>query len=176
MAVNIYSSVLAAALLLTSSNALSYSTFTGKQVNVFPKVPSHATSLTMRKQKASDKRTRRMQRNQKAVLEPGSESLPLHRSANYPLTPLETSAWNHKSIPLGSMQVPPAATGGRGRSRKRSTVYSNLASYHTQFLELLTAEFLAEVGHCVRLQLQLIDAVVVVVSHDAMTMIIYPTS
>jgi hypothetical protein len=48
---------------------------------------------------------------------------------------------------------PPAAVaaaassppGGRGRSRKRSTYYSALASYHNKFLNLLTREYQAEV-------------------------------
>eukprot|EP00554_Chaetoceros_debilis_P015028 CAMPEP_0194114400 /NCGR_PEP_ID=MMETSP0150-20130528/19997_1 /TAXON_ID=122233 /ORGANISM="Chaetoceros debilis, Strain MM31A-1" /LENGTH=959 /DNA_ID=CAMNT_0038804591 /DNA_START=208 /DNA_END=3087 /DNA_ORIENTATION=- len=101
--------------------------------------------MTMRKQKASDKRTRRMQRNQ--VLE---NENPLEiRPGMSPTTPMDNGAWKHKRVTRSSLVNAGTATDvtpnrGRGRSRKRSAVYSNLSSYHTQFLELLTAEFLAE--------------------------------
>lgn len=95
----------------------------------------------MRKQKASDKRTRRMQRNQDEktgtlTLGPGTS----------PLTPMATGEWTHKAVSIKNQFESAARLGGRGRSRKRSAVYSNLASYHNQFLELLTKEFLAEVS------------------------------
>lgn len=98
-------------------------------------------SLSMRKQKASDKRTRRMQRNQ--GVETITETLPMPGTS--PLTPMAKGEWRQKTISIKNQFQANVRTGGRGRSRKRSIVYSNLASYHNQFLELLTQEFLAEV-------------------------------
>ena len=36
-------------------------------------------------------------------------------------------------------------TGGRGRSRKRATLYNSLSSYHNKFLKMLTDEYNHEV-------------------------------
>ena len=36
-------------------------------------------------------------------------------------------------------------TGGRGRARKRATLYNSLSSYHNKFLGFLTEEYKAEV-------------------------------
>lgn len=92
------------------------------------------SQLTMRKQKASDKRTRRSQRGQ--VLESPLVSSSDLRSVG--------KAWNYKSLDIPS----PTNVGysGRGRSRKRSQVYNNLSSYHSHFLDLITEEFLSEVS------------------------------
>jgi hypothetical protein len=104
------------------------------------------TKITMRKQKASDKRTRRMQKN--SAVDSALNTLPL-RPGSSPLTPLSSGAWTHKTV-VKNQFVSSTKEGGRGRSRKRSIVYSNLASYHNHFLELLTKEFLAEVSHEIR--------------------------
>ena len=117
------------------------STFTGKIVHhATPQSAVSANELTMRKQKASDKRTRRMQRNK--VLIESSETQPLTAGSSL-VTPMTKGAWTHKTVVKNQFAQ---KTGGRGRSRKRSIVYSNLSSYHNQFLELLTTEFIAEVS------------------------------
>jgi hypothetical protein len=60
-------------------------------------------------------------------------------------------AWNRKrpiSMVLddrASVVVTSSTPAGRGRSRKRSSYYSSLASYHNKFLNLLTHEYQAEV-------------------------------
>ncbi len=102
-----------------------------------------SAKITMRKQKASDKRTRRMQRGQH-VLDPLTDALS-SRSGITPVTPMSSGAWSHKEVVTNQFQSSANREGGRGRSRKRSIVYSSLSSYHNHFLELLTAEFLAEV-------------------------------
>jgi hypothetical protein len=124
--------------------------------------------LVMRKQKASDRRTRRMQRG--LVDTPttsGAELLSLSSSSSYGSTtatlapavttsPMDRAAWKHKTVKPNrnafpnqlaqleqlSQQPPP---GGRGRARKRAEVYSALATYHSEFLNLLTEEYRAEV-------------------------------
>ncbi len=140
---NKYYIALAVSLVLSSDgfSVTRISSFSGKQV--CHTVSSNDSTITMRKQKASDKRTRRMQRSSQ-LLE-NTESL--SRQGNGPLTPMSTGQWKHKSLSSSRALLGNTDTsGGRGRSRKRSAIYSNLASYHTQFLELLTAEFLAEVS------------------------------
>ena len=124
--------------LLTSCQSLSLSqktSFGGR--HVLHNDPFHQCSLlTMRKQKASDKRTRRSQRGE--VLESDLSS-----KSNLRSSPIG-KAWQYKSV---DMRSPSNTVGyGRGRSRKRSQVYNNLSSYHSHFLDLITQEFLAEVG------------------------------
>jgi hypothetical protein len=92
-----------------------------------------ATLLTMRKQKASDRRTRRMQRGEDAVIEPPTLTS----------SPMALASWQHKALTKNTATAPP--TGGRGRSRNRSNLYTTLSSYHGNFLSLLTAEYRAEV-------------------------------
>jgi hypothetical protein len=101
--------------------------------------------LTMRKQKASDKRTRRMQKDLEILSL--TDNAPL-RSATSALSPiLSAGVWQHKSVSsVRNDQFQNAAGKGRGRSRKRSAVYNNLGSYHNHFLALLTEEFTAEVS------------------------------
>ena len=86
-----------------------------------------------------------MQKNQ--GIDSTTDTLTL-RPGNSPLTPMATGSWTHKSVSMldNTTEAPDLTRGGRGRSRKRSALYSNLASYHTLYLELLTAEFLAEVS------------------------------
>jgi hypothetical protein len=105
-----------------------------------------STTLTMRKQKASDRRTRRLQRGDGEVLKQrefmGSvTSSPMQQAGS----------WSQKSLAATEPQAltdgnNKAAIGGRGRSRKRSTLYNTLASYHDKFFSLLTAEYRAEVS------------------------------
>jgi hypothetical protein len=127
--------------------------------------PSDRTTPTMRKQKASDKRTRRRQRGD--VLEDWVQAKELRASFTTTVadSPMQAAgAWSHKRsmtppTPLASRQLDSAAdllmssrqgtaaaqSGGRGRSRKRSTLYNSLAFYHNKFLNLLTQEYQAEV-------------------------------
>lgn len=102
-----------------------------------------ATMLTMRKQKASDRRTRRMQRGDDAVVEPQTLTS----------SPMALARWQHKTLTKNTATIRASPqTGGRGRSRKRSNLYNTLSSYHGTFLSLLTAEYHSEVrfsfGHC----------------------------
>ena len=106
--------------------------------------------LTMRKQKASDKRTTRLQRGGRGesdVMTSASENLSSFSSL---VTPTMKSSWTHKSVSSSPVKNtfgnPNNDNRGRGRSRKRSQYYSSLSSYHTHFLNLITAEFIAEVG------------------------------
>ena len=121
-------------LLSCRSLSLSQTRFYGRAV--FHSDPCHQFSpLTMRKQKASDKRTRRSQRGE--VLESDLSS-----ASNLRSSPIG-KAWRYKAVDMR-----PNANNagyGRGRSRKRSQVYNNLSSYHSHFLDLITQEFLAEV-------------------------------
>ena len=101
--------------------------------------------MTMRKQKASDRRTRRMQRG-------GGEELALQETIQDNIiktitsSPMDLAEWKYKKI-RNSFPTPAAEqhkAHGRGRSRKRQTLYNSLASYHTKFLRLLTVEYQAE--------------------------------
>lgn len=102
----------------------------------------------MRKQKASDRRTRRMQRGSEEIVQDLIRDNLLRESVTS--SPMASAGpWNQKR--KGEHQDPNSVvlkekTGGRGRSRKRSVLYTSLSSYHNKFLQLLTAEYLAEVG------------------------------
>ena len=99
----------------------------------------HTTSfLEMRKQKASDRRTRRLQRGDIAY----AEELAKSTVGAVTSSPMAGKAWRHKQT--HSMQAP-VVTGGRGRSRKRSALYNSLSLYHNKFLSLLTEEYKQEV-------------------------------
>jgi hypothetical protein len=102
----------------------------------------------MRKQKASDRRTSRRQR--------GGDDVPLQPSTIITLTRSPMAAvgsWKHKQVettlgPISSnnnnnnqMTLPT-----RARSRKRFNHYNALSLYHNKFLNLLTAEYQAEVN------------------------------
>lgn len=112
-----------------------------------------SSSLTMRKQKASDRRTRRLQRGDDSALQPPVREF-MGSMTRSPMQ--QEGAWSQKT--LAAMPVtaaPEVATstsgekpvsGGRGRSRKRSTLYNSLASYHDKFFSMLTAEYRAEVS------------------------------
>lgn len=102
---------------------------------------SGAASLSMRKQKSSDRRTRRLQR--------GGEELTqdlIRENLRNAITssPMElTGAWSQKH--RGGFPSQTQKAGGRGRSRKRATLYNSLSTYHNKFFSLLTAEYQAEV-------------------------------
>ena len=98
-----------------------------------------AASLTMRKQKASDRRTRRMQRGEDTVV----DAQPIQSAMQLISSPMESAGWQHKKLHSKS---PQRHTAGRGRSRKRSNLYNSLSSYHGHFLSLLTSEYRAEVS------------------------------
>ena len=114
--------------------------------------------LHMRKQKASDKRTRRLQRSG-ALLEEellGSTPIPPpQRQRGSTASPMDTTAWKQRKIrnafPSSSsssssdIRADAAVNRGRGRSRKRSQLYSRLSTYNNDFVALLTAEYRAEV-------------------------------
>ena len=110
----------------------------------------------MRKQKASDRRTRRMQRGNADDIVQDIIRDNILRENTYLSNPMtKAGSWKQKSSSV--IQPPPikdttptptggAGGGGRGRSRKRSMLYNGLSSYHNKFLHLLTTEFRAEVS------------------------------
>jgi len=128
-----------------SALAYSFSSFLGRSLAL--EACAHPTStrqrlcsLTMRKQKASDKRTSRLQRGAESGVVDASDII---RSLRNTLTtsPMADAMWVEKEI---TNQLPVKQTGGRGRSRKRSSLYQCLSSYHNNFLTMLSAEYKAE--------------------------------
>jgi hypothetical protein len=57
-------------------------------------------------------------------------------------SPMELAEWGYKQRGVAPIKE---KTSGRGRSRKRATLYNSLSSYHNKFLQLLTTEYQAEV-------------------------------
>ena len=106
-----------------------------------------SSTLEMRKQKASDRRTRRAQRGD--MLTTDAFVTP----ASITSSPMNGKSWNHKQT---VQPLQPQQTGGRGRSRKRSALYNSLSLYHNKFLRLLTEEYKQEVrhGHCFYLKIR----------------------
>ena len=101
--------------------------------------------LVMRKQKASDRRTRRRQRG---ILTQEEELGPLTVTDS----PMKVvGPWRGKAVQPNAVAVgapsSAAKSGGRGRSRKRSNLYNGLSFYHNKFLTLLTHEYQVEVSH-----------------------------
>ena len=95
-------------------------------------------NLVMRKQKASDKRTRRQQSS-------GRET---EERATLTQSPMQRRGrWSEKGTTITPPVSSPssASSGGRGRSRKRSLLYNALSFYHDKFMRLLTEEYKAEV-------------------------------
>jgi hypothetical protein len=133
----------------------------------------------MRKQKASDRRTRRAQRGEiedermEAVgsLATTLTSSPMRAAGPWSLKQKASASTISMQPSLQQLQQAtgaaaaqavygdsaPSNTGtvtptkkrtpGRGRSRKRSTLYNSLAFYHNKFLLLLTDEYQAEVRY-----------------------------
>ena len=112
----------------------------------------------MRKQKASDKRTARMQRGQ--IDNPDVTFTPPPLSSSSSATQILNSSpktknqWKNKKIELRAAGVGGSVsagaqqqqTGGRGRARKRLKLYNSLASYHSTFLDLISEEYQMEVS------------------------------
>jgi hypothetical protein len=129
-------------LLLPSSRALS-TTFHGISIHSSHPTTSRriANELTMRKQKASDKHTARMQRGQ-TTLEPTTQIL---SSVSF-----TKNSWKEKKIELraggANTNTEKFAIGGRGRARKRLRLYNSLEGYHSVFLGLISEEYRMEVS------------------------------
>jgi hypothetical protein len=104
-----------------------------------------SSSLTMRKQKASDKRTTRLQRGEglPAIYDDAAVMQSLQKTLTS--SPMADAVWEQKVLRNQFQGKQPEKSGGRGRSRKRSSLYHCLSNYHEQFLTLLTAEYKAEV-------------------------------
>jgi len=100
-----------------------------------------AASWTMRKQKASDRRTRRLQRGSDEIVQERIIENLKNTMTNSPMQ--SVGVWNKKTGTVPS-QIK-EKTGGRGRSRKRATLYNSLSTYHNKFFTLLTDEYRAEV-------------------------------
>lgn len=132
--------------ILTGSSSLSLSSFSqfhGKHLasHLPPKLQQQhasttgAASLTMRKQKASDRRTRRMQMGGDQIVQ---ELIRDNLRQTVTSSPMQqTGEWKQKKRQVKYKEN----TGGRGRSRKRQTLYNGLSSYHNKFLKMLTDEY-----------------------------------
>lgn len=113
---------------------------------------SISNRLTMRKQKASDRRTRRRQRGLEDFTDT-NEALSAMLASTFTVSPMKVEgSWKHKTGIAGNkgsnrnqFKQPQQHQGGRGRSRKRRALYNSLAFYHNHFLNLLTSEYKAEV-------------------------------
>jgi hypothetical protein len=141
-------------ILVPTSTALSLSSYSGFHGTAFGwrQNPIHedsnrakisgAASLSMRKQKASDRRTRRLQRGSDEIAQ---EMILENLKNTMTSSPMESvGVWNQKGGSI-SAQIK-EKTGGRGRSRKRATLYNSLSTYHNKFFTLLTDEYRAEVS------------------------------
>lgn len=125
----------------TTKSLLQPSSFLGSNLPVSPHV---SAVWTMRKQKASDRRTRRKQRGEddSAV---GVVTRPTTQRT-VTVSPMQGAAWKHKRLGDVRVQQPSRTTKqGRGRSRKRAAQYQVLQHYQNHFLDELTAEYQAEV-------------------------------
>lgn len=124
--------ILLGALLAPAANGLS--SFHGNSLQA-RKIHANGDLMFMRKQKASNRRTRNRQLGEEGPL----------TTATITTSPMQRAQWSHKK---GMSNVRPIKekTGGRNRSRKRSMLYNSLSSYHNHFLQLLTAEYKAEVS------------------------------
>jgi regulator of nonsense transcripts 1 len=107
--------------------------FLGNRLVTGQPFPTTTNTLTMRKQKASDRRTRRMQKGEDVAVDVSSRTITS--------SPMAAASWQHKKLAPTQRQQSRA---GRGRARKRSNLYNTLSSYHSHFLSLLTAEYRAE--------------------------------
>jgi hypothetical protein len=132
------------------------SSFTGHALNVPSSIvcENDQNALVMRKQKASDKRTRRRQRgllvSEEVVSGGGVATTTATKNATRITSPMQVQGdWDLKTTLSSSstkLSNPISSTSGRGRSRKRSLLYTALASYHDKFLQLLQDEYQAEVS------------------------------
>lgn len=139
---------------LSASSLTLHSDFVGNKLKLFisQNVNVKRQTLVMRKQKASDKRTSRLQKGLTEISSLSSISNESSKPAFPHLgaitaSPMATATWDYKSI--DPMISSTKDTAGRGRARKRAQVYSGLAAYHSEFLNLLTAEYRAEVSNSI---------------------------
>ena len=110
---------------------------------------THAT-ITMRKQKASDRRTRRMQRGGEEVVQDMIRESLTQREITITSSPMDKKGvWKQRKVGTIDASDIREKTKGRGRSRKRSILYNSLSCYHNKFLTLLTKEYRAEVSRSV---------------------------
>jgi len=139
-------------MLLTTAAA--WSSFHGSRI-IHPMTQSRrpltsgASSLVMRKQKASDKRTARLQRGQldNDSFTPPPLSISSSTTQILSSTPMSKTQWKHKKIELrsrGEKVDNSMMSGGRGRARKRLKLYNSLASYHSTFSNLISEEYQVE--------------------------------
>lgn len=106
---------------------------------------SASADITMRKQKASDRRTRRMQRGGEELTQERIRENLSRREVTITSSPMkEKGEWKLKR--QGELTVAQIKAGGRGRSRKRSLLYNSLSLYHNKFFNFLTTEYKAEVS------------------------------
>jgi hypothetical protein len=110
---------------------------------------THAT-ITMRKQKASDRRTRRMQRGGEELAQDMIREKLTQREITITSSPMDKKGvWKQRKVGTIDASDIREKTKGRGRSRKRSILYNSLSCYHNKFLTLLTKEYRAEVSRSV---------------------------
>eukprot|EP00535_Pseudo-nitzschia_heimii_P001058 CAMPEP_0197188984 /NCGR_PEP_ID=MMETSP1423-20130617/18917_1 /TAXON_ID=476441 /ORGANISM="Pseudo-nitzschia heimii, Strain UNC1101" /LENGTH=959 /DNA_ID=CAMNT_0042640987 /DNA_START=226 /DNA_END=3102 /DNA_ORIENTATION=- len=97
----------------------------------------------MRKQKASDRRTTRRQKGgAELTRERITENLSRGEVTitSSPMTKKGVWKLRRQGDPVDTQTT----TGGRGRSKKRSSLYNSLSAYHNKFLNYLTKEYKAE--------------------------------
>mmetsp|Transcript_23448 Transcript_23448/g.65080 ORF Transcript_23448/g.65080 Transcript_23448/m.65080 type:complete len:1077 (-) Transcript_23448:2841-6071(-) len=99
--------------------------------------------ITMRKQKASDRRTRRMQRGGEELAQDMIRENLSRREVTITSSPMSKKGeWKQRR--QGDRVDVQMKSGGRGRSKKRSLLYNSLSLYHNSFLNFLTTEYKAE--------------------------------
>jgi len=132
--------------------ALTASSFHGRLV-VSPSLPKNLRSNDdskwyMRKEKASDRRTRRRLQQQSDII---SEEQP----STFTRSPMASAVWPHKTITSPARQQrkhhngKKELGGGRNRSMKRYKYYNTVSDYRNHFLQLLTAEYKHEISYLV---------------------------
>jgi len=125
------------------ATALTTSYFHGRSVtsSFFPKnpCPNNDSKWYMRKQKASNRRTRRLQQNRDTIVE---------EQPTFTRSPMADAVWSYKMITSPARQEQRKhhngkkdLGGGRNRSMKRSNYYNTISNYHNHFQQLLTAEY-----------------------------------
>ena len=110
-----------------------------------------SAEITMRKQRASNRRTTRRQRGGDELTQETIRERLSQREVTITSSPM-TKKGDWKLKRQGDVMDPRTKTGGRGRSKKRSLLYNSLSLYHNKFLNYLTAEYNAEVGALVVLR------------------------
>ena len=107
-----------------------------------------AGEITMRKQKASNRRTRRMQLGGEELTQAMIREKLSRREVTITSSPMtQNGEWKQRRQgDTSSMIDVQIKTGGRGRSRKRSLLYTSLSLYYNKFLNFLTKEYKAEVS------------------------------